>query len=325
MKWSRTSKYFWLLLMASIFSFFYYPSYVSAGGEQNTYFDGGTVSGYYCEGYNFNIYKHMKWFYKKPPVVQNISNKNVTVNEFLIIQGKNFGNSSKFGSVYFAKKVSQKINDRIKIPAASWNNNKIKVLVPKLETGTYECYVTTPAGKSNVFTLTVEERSLITTVNPDIAGYDGRITIQGKGFNKVTSVKFTNGNYVFTATPKEYSMSQIVVTIPKGVIAGDYLVTVVTETGVSNAVKFTVGVEPKIISVNPYMVHKNGYLVIYGANMALGSRTPTVKFGKVTGKVTIFSATKIQAIVPEITEKEAVIVVNNGFADSNGISVKITN
>jgi uncharacterized protein (TIGR03437 family) len=123
-------------------------------------------------------------------------------------------------------------------------------------TGTRQVAVLSPKGRSNRMPFTIASAGpRITAISPDSAhlGDTLSLTITGDNLSGVTGVQFMPdaGIAVSNVTPSS-SMVSLQITIAPNAFAGERLVSVISPSGASNTLSFTIGVAaPQITSLSP--------------------------------------------------------------------------
>lgn len=242
--------------------------------------------------------------------------------DYVVISGANFGTIADQASVVLTKTdaLGNVINKFA--PISSLTEDSIRAMIPSdAEAGNYSIYVRVGGKNTNNTAFTVVNAPYIT---PGIGKSGDVLSIKGNNLTvgmTTLAVRFVQGSYVSVVTPTVASGS-LQVTVPAGMVAGKYLVSVTNDIGVSNTVTFTIGAAPKINSVLPGSAAVGKTTVIYGSNLSLGTK-PTVKFGTVSAVVKTYSATKVYVTVPAMAAGATQITLNNGFGDSNAIKFTV--
>ena len=198
----------------------------------------------------------------------------------------------------------------------TWSDTSITAYVPAGAT-TGNVVVTTAGGAvSNGSSFTVP--NIITGLSPNAGPAGTSVSIIGTGFGAAqgtNSVAF-NGTSASVGT---WSATSIVVTVPSGATTGNLVVTV-SGTG-SNGVPFTV--LPAVTSLSPTFGPSGTSVTITGSTFGSTQGSSSVSFNAVPASVTSWSATSITVTVPSGATTGNVIV-NEGVANSNGLSFTVT-
>jgi hypothetical protein len=178
--------------------------------------------------------------------------------------------------------------------------------------------VTTPGGttqSATAFTVT-PPAPVVTSFTPGNGPVGTAVTITGTGFTGATQVTFNGTTAVFTVA----TATSITTTVPAGATTGTIKVT--TPGGAAtSAATFTVTAPvvgaPTIISFTPTAGGANTVVTITGTNFVA---VKSVKFnGRAAKSFTVFSATKITAVVPSrVTKGPITVATNTGTATSAG-------
>jgi YD repeat-containing protein len=240
-----------------------------------------------------------------PPVVSTVAPLSGTAGTAIAITGSNFGTTT--GTVAF---------NGISAPVISWSSTSISADVPALATSG-SLVVTTSIGiASNSTSFTIPAPN-ISNVSPSAARAGASVTISGTNFGSVAGTVTFNG---IVGSPTSWSNTQIVVPVPATATTGPVIV---TQSGTSNSVNFSVIPPPSISSLTPATGPVNTVVTIAGSGFGIPQGTSVVKFNGTVATPTSWSDSSIVVPVPAgATTGPATIVA--GGTTSNGVTFTVS-
>jgi hypothetical protein len=198
----------------------------------------------------------------------------------------------------------------------SWAATQVVVTTPTGVT-TGDVLVTVGGVASNGILFTAAP--IISSLSPASGPVGGVVSINGTSFGAAqgTSTVTFNGT---AATPKSWTATQIVATVPTGATTGSVVVT--SDSMASSGVKFTVTSAPSITSISPTSAAAGTTITITGANFGSTQGTNTVTFNGTPATPSSWSATSIKVPVPAGATTGPLVVTVDGVA-SNGITFTV--
>ena len=178
------------------------------------------------------------WRCKIPPAVKYVSSDSGKTGSEITVEGYEFGSTRGTSFVSFGNYNSTEYN--------LWTDEKIKCKVPQGAFGEADIVVTNNLGTSN------EKAFLVTphldSVTPNSAFVSETAVIKGSGFGPSRDSSFVTFGDTTAEEYISWSQTEIKCKVPKG-INGKPDLSVTTEGGTSNSIKFTV--VPNIETVSP--------------------------------------------------------------------------
>jgi YD repeat-containing protein len=244
-----------------------------------------------------------------PPSGVSIYPTNGVAGSQASILGSGFGASQGANSVLFGGTTAT---------VTSWTANEIDVVVPNLPVGNQ--VVTVPGVVSNSINYAVDPA--VSGITPNAGSPDSIITIMGSSFGATQGgSSVTVGG--LTASVTMWSDTQIQVRIPSAIAAGGQAIAVVVAGASSAGVQFTV-TSPVVTQVSPSSGAAGTVIVISGRGFGASQGTNGVTIGGALAVVTLWSDTKIQALIPATAGPgtQSLQVVEGTLSTFNQITVE---
>jgi hypothetical protein len=233
------------------------------------------------------------------PYLTSISPSLGSVETLVTVNGGNFGSTQGSSTVKF--------NGTTATPT-SWGDNQIVAPVPSGATSG-NVIVNVGGTGSNGINFTGATSPYITNLSPHMGPAGTSITITGSNFGSTqgsSTVKF-NG---ITATPTNWSATQIITPVPSGTTTGPVLITV--GGAGSNGYNFYGGSSAYLGGVSPGSGSVGTSVTITGGNFGSTQGSSTVTFNGTAGTPTSWSDTQIVVPVPSGATTGNVIVTVSG-------------
>ncbi|MFI6850051.1 IPT/TIG domain-containing protein [Kitasatospora sp. NBC_00085] len=184
-------------------------------------------------------------------------------------------------------------------------------------TGTVDVTVTTAGGTSNplpFFYIGAPFKTFLSPASGPVTG-GNTITIAGTGLSTPTAANFGANS----ATPTVISDSQLSVTVPAAVAAGEVSVSVDTAGGTTNGFYYTYVGLPVITSLTPDQGTASGGtdVAIAGSNLTY---TDEVRFGSTPASFAAVSDNLVLATAPPGTPGTTTVTVHSPGGDSNALT-----
>ena len=196
-----------------------------------------------------------------------------------------------------------------------WTDTQACVVIPgSTLPGPATLQVENGAGPGNSvgFTVTSSEPA-ITGIAPSTAATGLQVTITGSGFGSSQGGSFVQFQSQMVPI-STWSGTQIVVTVPAGIVPGSYSLGV-TVNGVAAMGNLTIDALPQITSLSPVSGAAGTAVNIAGSNF--GQNTGTITFNGIAAAAISWSDTGITAVVPGGAFTGNVIVTTNPGLASN--------
>ncbi|MHC9543206.1 MAG: beta strand repeat-containing protein [Vulcanimicrobiota bacterium] len=225
------------------------------------------------------------------PVIKTVTPGSGSPGTTVALAGANFGTTA--GTVTFGTTAATVV---------SWSDTSITTRVPTgLAAGTYNIIVTTVGGQSASIGFTVSGSPgptgpSLSAVVPNPASPGTSVTLTGANLGNTQGTgTVTFGNHA--ATVVSWTSTCIVTTVPTGLAAGTYTITVTTDGGQSATISFTVpgATDPAITAVTPSSGAPGTLVTLTGTNLGTSG---TISFGNTAATFVSWSATCIVTTVP---------------------------
>ena len=282
------------------------------------------------------------------PVIYGVFNNDGAIGSVVSIIGKGFGTEKGSGSVSFGVGASEKIAIIASCGnVISWNNNEIIAIVPQGATtggvkvtrkdGKFDTTADASGPKLPAFTVNDVVRPGILCVTPKEGFFGTSLTITGSGFGATQDANSRVAMGDVYITPKQWSETKIVSTIPS-IPAGLHSVVVSRNESKSNpaSVKIKEGsgtTQPSVSAISPSKTTPGSVVVISGNGF--GDTRGTVYFGDKLGDFNLpsecsanaWTNNRIVVRVPAgaVGSVDVVIERVNPVVKTNGVSLIVEN
>ena len=252
-----------------------------------------------------------------PPSLSSISPTSGTAGTQVTLSGSNFGASRGSSYVLFGSTQAATYD--------SWSDTRIVCRVPDISTGTVQVKVTTGVGTSNGLDFRVYKPSpFLSSVSPSSAPPYAEVTLTGYHFGDTRDSSYVLFGEETAYSYKSWSDTRIVCRVPDISPGTVQVKVVVPDAGTSNGINFTVNRPAVVIeSLSPTSgpVRTSVAITGYGFGSSTGSK---VYFGSVEAEWNLWSNTRIDCFVPNISPGTVQVKVVNGTGTSNGADFTVT-
>ncbi len=240
-----------------------------------------------------------------PPVLTSISPTAVSPGMQMTLTGSGFGSTVGSGGVYFGYGKYGTV--------VSWTSTQVVVTVPSgISPGPLFLYQN--GANSNTLAYTTIP-PVLTSISPTAVAPGMQMTLNGSGFGSMVSNGGVYFGYGKFGTVLSWSSTQLVVTVPSGIVSGS--VEVIQSGTASNLIPYTVVPGPSITSLSSTSGAVGASVTITGANFGATQGTSTVSFNGTTATAASWTASSIVATVPAGATTGNVVVNVSGL-NSNG-------